>query len=33
LIVGMLFLKKYQAFTAIPYAPFLILGTILLLYR
>jgi hypothetical protein len=33
LIVGMLFFKKYQAFTAIPYAPFLILGTILLLYR
>jgi leader peptidase (prepilin peptidase)/N-methyltransferase len=33
LIVGMLLFKKYQAFTAIPYAPFLILGTILLLYR
>lgn len=33
LILGMLLLKKYQAFAAIPYAPFLILGTILLLYR
>ncbi len=32
LILGMLALKRYEAFTAIPYAPFLILGAILLLY-
>ena len=32
LILGMLALKRYEAFAAIPYAPFLILGAILLLY-
>ncbi len=32
IILGMLALKRYQAFAAIPYAPFLILGAILLLY-
>ena len=32
LILGMLALKRYEAFSAIPYAPFLILGAILLLY-
>lgn len=33
LIVGMLLLKRYQAFAAIPYAPFLILGVVLLIFR
>lgn len=33
LILGMLLLKRYQAFAAIPYAPFLILGVVLLLFR
>jgi hypothetical protein len=28
----MLISKKYKAFTAIPYAPFLILGLLILLY-
>jgi leader peptidase (prepilin peptidase) / N-methyltransferase len=32
IIVGMLLTKKYKAFTAIPYAPFLILGAVYLLY-
>ena len=32
IIVGMLLAKKYKAFTAIPYAPFLILGALYLLY-
>jgi leader peptidase (prepilin peptidase)/N-methyltransferase len=32
IIVGMLISKKYKAFTAIPYAPFLILGLLILLY-
>lgn len=32
IILGMLLSKKYKAFTAIPYAPFLILSTIWLLY-
>lgn len=32
LILGMLLLKKYQAFAAIPYAPFLILGVVILLF-
>jgi prepilin signal peptidase PulO-like enzyme (type II secretory pathway) len=32
IIVGMLIAKKYKAFTAIPYAPFLILSAIYLLY-
>ena len=32
IIVGMLIAKKYKAFTAIPYAPFLILGALFLLY-
>lgn len=32
LVIGLL-TKRYQSFTAIPYAPFLILGGILLLYR
>jgi leader peptidase (prepilin peptidase) / N-methyltransferase len=32
IIVSMLISKKYKAFTAIPYAPFLILGAILLIY-
>jgi leader peptidase (prepilin peptidase)/N-methyltransferase len=31
-IVGMLIAKKYKAFTAIPYAPFLILSALYLLY-
>jgi len=33
LILGMLLLKRYQAFAAIPYAPFLILGVVLLIFR
>jgi leader peptidase (prepilin peptidase)/N-methyltransferase len=32
-ILGAVVFKRYQMFTAIPYAPFLILGTIFLLYR
>jgi leader peptidase (prepilin peptidase)/N-methyltransferase len=32
IIVGMLITKKYKAFTAIPYAPFLILSALYLLY-
>ena len=32
IIVGMLIAKKYRAFTAIPYAPFLILSALYLLY-
>jgi leader peptidase (prepilin peptidase)/N-methyltransferase len=32
IVVGMLITKKYKAFTAIPYAPFLIMSTIYLLY-
>ena len=32
IILGMLIAKKYRAFTAIPYAPFLILGTLYILY-
>jgi leader peptidase (prepilin peptidase)/N-methyltransferase len=32
IILGMLAAKKYKAFTAIPYAPFLILSAIFLLY-
>lgn len=32
LILGMLALKRYEAFAAIPYAPFLILGAIYILY-
>jgi leader peptidase (prepilin peptidase) / N-methyltransferase len=32
IVVGMLIAKKYQAFTAIPYAPFLILAAIYLLF-
>ena len=32
IIVGMLITKKYKAFTAIPYAPFLILSAFYLLY-
>lgn len=32
IILGMMLLKKYKAFTAIPYAPFLILSTIYLLF-
>jgi leader peptidase (prepilin peptidase)/N-methyltransferase len=32
IIVGMLLAKKYKAFTAIPYAPFLILSALYLLY-
>jgi leader peptidase (prepilin peptidase) / N-methyltransferase len=33
IIVGMLISRRYQAFTAIPYAPFLILGAVFFLYR
>jgi leader peptidase (prepilin peptidase)/N-methyltransferase len=33
IIVGMLIAKKYKAFTAIPYAPFLILSAIYFLFR
>ncbi|NOY99813.1 MAG: hypothetical protein GXP40_11540 [Chloroflexi bacterium] len=33
LILGMLALKRYRVFTAIPYAPFLILSAVFLLYR
>ena len=32
IIVGMLLTKKYKAFTAIPYAPFLILSALYMLY-
>jgi leader peptidase (prepilin peptidase)/N-methyltransferase len=32
IILGMLITKKYKAFTAIPYAPFLILSAFYLLY-
>jgi len=32
IILWMLISKKYRAFTAIPYAPFLILGAIFLIY-
>ncbi len=32
IILGMLVLKRYESFAAIPYAPFLILGAIFLLY-
>jgi leader peptidase (prepilin peptidase)/N-methyltransferase len=32
LILGMLIAKKYRPFTAIPYAPFLILGAVILIY-
>jgi leader peptidase (prepilin peptidase)/N-methyltransferase len=32
IILGMLIAKKYKAFTAIPYAPFLILSALFLLY-
>ncbi|MGA2503966.1 MAG: prepilin peptidase [Anaerolineales bacterium] len=32
-IVGMLIAKKYKAFTAIPYAPFLILSAVYFLFR
>ena len=33
LIIGMFITKRYEAFTAIPYAPFLILGALALLYQ
>lgn len=33
IILGQLAAKKYKPFTAIPYAPFIILGTIILLLR
>jgi len=33
IVIRMLVVKKYNAFTAIPYAPFLILSAIYLLYR
>lgn len=33
IVLGMLALRRYQAFTAIPYAPFLILGAVFILYR
>jgi prepilin signal peptidase PulO-like enzyme (type II secretory pathway) len=33
IIVGMLIAKKYKAFTAIPYAPFLILSAVYFLFR
>lgn len=33
LILGMLIAKKYKAFTAIPYAPFLILSAVYFLFR
>jgi leader peptidase (prepilin peptidase) / N-methyltransferase len=33
LIIFQVITRRYQPFTAIPYAPFLILGTVLLLYR
>jgi hypothetical protein len=32
-LVTMLVSRRYQAFVAIPYAPFLILSAVLLLYR
>lgn len=32
-MVGQVVMRKYQPFSAIPYAPFLILGAVLLLYR
>jgi len=32
LVLGMLAFKRYQAFSAIPYAPFLIFGAVFLLY-
>jgi leader peptidase (prepilin peptidase)/N-methyltransferase len=32
LVLGMLALKRYQAFSAIPYAPFLIFGAVFFLY-
>lgn len=32
MILGMLALKRYEAFSAIPYAPFLILGAVYILY-
>jgi hypothetical protein len=32
IILGMLIAKKYKTFTAIPYAPFLILSALYLLY-
>jgi prepilin signal peptidase PulO-like enzyme (type II secretory pathway) len=33
IIIGMLIAKKYRAFTAIPYAPFLILSAVFFLFR
>jgi leader peptidase (prepilin peptidase)/N-methyltransferase len=33
IVIGMLVTKRYQAFTAIPYAPFLIIGTLYILFR
>jgi len=33
LIIGQLVLRRYKPFTAIPYAPFLVLGTVIFLYR
>jgi leader peptidase (prepilin peptidase)/N-methyltransferase len=33
IILGMLVSRRYRAFTAIPYAPFLILGAVFFLYR
>jgi leader peptidase (prepilin peptidase)/N-methyltransferase len=32
-IAGQLILRQYKPFTAIPYAPFLVIGTIIFLYR
>jgi hypothetical protein len=32
IILGMLATKRYKAFTAIPYAPFLIISAIFILY-
>jgi hypothetical protein len=32
IVVGLLISKKYKAFTAVPYAPFLILSAVYLLY-
>jgi leader peptidase (prepilin peptidase)/N-methyltransferase len=32
-VLGQMIMRKYQPFLAIPYAPFLILGAVLLLYR
>ena len=32
-LIVLVILKRYQLFSAIPYAPFLVLSTIILLYR